>query len=84
MNVENLKISIIELDSRDNVFISKLDKLYNDLHGKNIYNENFVIKLFILLYKLIKLNNLNKSQNLCLIWCKSYIVENALQKKILY
>ena len=53
LDIENHKISVIEIDSQDNSFNSKIEKIYNDLHDKNIYNEkeinpNLIILIFIL------------------------------------
>ena len=53
LDIENLKISVIEIDSQDNSFNSKIEKIYNDLNDKNIYNEkeinpNLIILIFIL------------------------------------
>ena len=58
LNIDNQKISIIELDSQDNVFNSKLDKLYNDLHDKNIYNEKEINPNLIILIFILSLNDL--------------------------
>ena len=53
LDIENHKISVLEIDSQDNSFNSKIEKIYNDLHDKNIYNEkeinpNLIILIFIL------------------------------------
>ena len=58
LNIDNQKISIIELDSQDNFFNSKLDKLYNDLHDKNIYNEKEINPNLIILIFILSLNDL--------------------------
>ena len=53
LDIENHKISVIEIDSQDNSFNTKIEKIYNNLHDKNIYNEkeinpNLIILIFIL------------------------------------
>ena len=57
LNIEEQKVSIIELDSQDNIFNSKLDKLYIDLQDKNIYNEKEINPNFITLIFILSLND---------------------------
>ena len=83
LDIDNQKISIIELDSQDNVFNSKINKLYNDLYDKNIYNEkeinpNLIILIFILslneqLTINVKENNINTLITKLSLYNKIYI-----------
>ena len=55
-NLENHKISIIELDSQNNPINSEIDKLYENLQNKSIYTEKEINPNLIILIFIISLN----------------------------